>query len=217
MKNVMKLDNVVKIIKENTVLSGIELYMESGNVYGLVGRNGSGKTMLIRTMSGLLPPTSGEVLYNGKNIYGEGKDLCRIGITLDGVGLYPELTGFENLMELAKIKKQIGKEEVKTAIERVGLRPEDKRTYRKYSLGMKQRILIAQAIMEAPDVLLLDEPTNGLDEDGVRLVRQIIQQEKKRGCLTIVASHNKEDIEILADQVFQMAGGELRETEKREE
>ncbi len=214
MKNVLELKNVVKTIKENTVLEDINLYMESGKVYGLVGRNGSGKTMLIRTMSGLLKPTSGAVLYNSKDLYEKGADSCYIGITLDGVGLYPELTGLENLIQLAKIKKKVGKKEVIKAIERVGLKPEDKRTFRKYSLGMKQRILIAQAIMEEPDLLFLDEPTNGLDEEGVQLVRQIVQEEKERGCLVIIASHNKEDIEILCDKVIHISGGEIIEKQE---
>lgn len=130
-----------------------------------------------------------------------------VGITIDGVGLYPELTGKENLLQLAALKGVIGKKEVERAIERVGLDKNDKRTYAKYSLGMRQRILIAQAIMEAPRVLLLDEPTNGLDEQGIEQIRKIIIDEKERGCLVILASHSKEDIAMLCDQVFYVADG----------
>lgn len=205
--NTLELKQVSKTIKNSEILSDISLKLEAGKVYGLVGRNGSGKTMLIRTLSGLLKPSSGEVLYNGDDIYAMDLSDLRLGVVLDGVGLYPELTGFENLSRLSRIKKEIDSEQIKAAINRVGLSPDDKRTYRKYSLGMKQRILIAQAIMEMPDILLLDEPTNGLDEDGVSLVRNIVLEEAKRGCLVIIASHNQTDIELLCDCVYRISDG----------
>lgn len=129
------------------------------------------------------------------------------------MGLYPELTGLENLQYLAGLTKRIGVTEMKTALLRVGLDPKDKRPYRKYSLGMKQRLAIAQAIMEKPDVIMLDEPTNGLDEDGVAQIRSLILEEKQRGALILLASHNKEDIRLLADRLYRIESGVISQME----
>lgn len=200
---------VNKSIKNNQILSDIHLNLEQGVVYGFVGRNGSGKTMLFRALSGLMKIDSGEIIYKNKRLHKDMPVLPNLGITIENAGLYPEFTGFKNLQMLAKLNKKIGDEEIRRAIERVGLDPDDKRTFRKYSLGMKQRIIIAQAIMEAPDVIMLDEPTNSLDEDGVKLIRQVINEEKERGAMILLASHNKEDIKILADKVFYIDKGRL--------
>lgn len=200
---------VNKSIKNNQILSDINLTLEQGVVYGFVGRNGSGKTMLFRALSGLMKIDSGEIIYKNKRLHKDMPVLPNLGITIENAGLYPEFTGFKNLQMLAKLNKKIGDEEIRRAIERVGLDPDDKRTFRKYSLGMKQRIIIAQAIMEAPDVIMLDEPTNSLDEDGVKLIRQVINEEKERGAMILLASHNKEDIKILADKVFYIDKGRL--------
>jgi ABC-2 type transport system ATP-binding protein len=135
--------------------------------------------------------------------------LSNLGLIIENAGLYPELTGYKNLEMLAGLKGNIGRKEIVNAIERVGLDSDDKRSYKKYSLGMKQRIIIAQAIMEKPDILMLDEPTNALDEDGVREIRKILIEEKQRGALILLASHNKEDIKLLADTVFIMKNGRL--------
>lgn len=200
---------VNKSIKNNQILSDINLTLEQGVVYGFVGRNGSGKTMLFRALSGLMKIDSGEIIYKNKRLHKDMPVLPNLGITIENAGLYPEFTGFKNLQMLAKLNKKIGDEEIRRAIERVGLDPDDNRTFRKYSLGMKQRIIIAQAIMEAPDVIMLDEPTNSLDEDGVKLIRQVINEEKERGAMILLASHNKEDIKILADKVFYIDKGRL--------
>lgn len=200
---------VSKKIRKKEILSDINLHLQSGNVYGFVGRNGSGKTMLFRALSGLMKVDSGEVRLDDKILRKDIDILPNLGIVLENAGLYPEFTGFDNLEMLAKINEKIGKGEIETAIQRVGLDPSDKRSYRKYSLGMKQRIVLAQAIMERPDIIMLDEPTNALDEFGVEEIRQVILEEKKRGALILVASHNKEDIRILADQVFYMEQGHL--------
>lgn len=202
-------DHISKRIKNKLILSDINLQLISGNIYGFVGRNGSGKTMLFRALSGLMKVDSGKIRLDGKRLRKDMDILPNLGIVLENAGLYPEFTGFDNLEIFAKINKKIGKNEIKEAICRVGLDPEDKRSYRKYSLGMKQRIVLAQAIMEHPDILMLDEPTNALDEDGVNEIRQVILEEKERGALILVASHNKEDIRILADQVFYMEQGKL--------
>lgn len=205
-------DNISKKIGKKEILKNVSIQLENGNVYGFVGRNGSGKTMLFRALSGLMTISSGRILLDDKELHKDMRVLNNMGILIENAGLYPELTGFENLKLLAKLNKKIDDEQIKAAIRRVGLDPDDKRTFKKYSLGMKQRIVIAQAIMESPDILMLDEPTNALDEEGVELVRKIIKEEKERGAMILIASHNKEDIEILADKVFFISNGVLKES-----
>ena len=163
--------------------------------------------MLFRALSGLMKPDAGEVRYGEQVLHRDFSVLPGLGMVLENVGLYPELTGYKNLELLSRINKKIGEEEIREAIRRVGLDPADKRPYRKYSLGMKQRIVIAQAIMEKPEVLMLDEPTNSLDEGGVEEIRKIVKQEKERGAIVLLSSHNREDISLLADEVYQMEGG----------
>lgn len=202
-------NSINKSIRGKTILSDVSLRLKSGNIYGFAGRNGSGKTMLFRALSGLMRIDSGSILLDGKTLHKDFSVLPSLGIMLENAGLYPGLTGAENLLYLAGLTKRIGREEVVHAISRVGLDPEDKRTYRKYSLGMKQRLVIAQAIMEKPDVIMLDEPTNALDESGVEEIRKVILEEKERGALILVASHNKEDIRILADELYRVEGGRV--------
>ena len=207
-------DNVSKRIRGKTILDEISLEMFGGEIYGFAGPNGCGKTMLFRALSGLMSINSGKVRLDSRALHEDFSVLPSLGITLENVGMYPGLTGFQNLEYLAGIKGTIGPEEIKNAISRVGLDPSDKRTYRKYSLGMKQRLAIAQAIMEKPDVIMLDEPTNALDREGVALIREVILQEKKRGALVLIASHNAEDIRVLADVLYEMENGKIiRRTE----
>ena len=203
--------SISKSLKGKTILSDINLDLKSGTVYGFVGRNGSGKTMLFRALAGLMNIDSGEIVYQGKVLHKDISIPPNLGIVLENAGLYPEFTGFKNLQLLAKLNGKIDDNAIVEAIKLVGLDPYDKRTYRKYSLGMKQRIIIAQAIMEKPDIIMLDEPTNALDESGVSEIRNIILQEKERGALVLLASHNKEDITLLADKVYFMDNGLLSE------
>lgn len=202
-------ENLGKKINNKIILEGINLTLEGGKVYGFVGRNGSGKTMLFRAVSGLIKPDEGKVEYEGKVLYKDMDVLPDVGMIIENAGLYPEFTGKKNLEILAKINKKATSEDIVNSIKRVGLDPEDKRIFRKYSLGMKQRIIIAQAIMEKPNTILLDEPTNALDESGVKQVRQIIMEEKERGAIILIASHNKEDINLLADKVYYMEEGKI--------
>ena len=204
-------DNISKSIKNKVILHDINIEFESGKVYGIVGRNGSGKTMLFRALSGIMSVDSGEIRLDDKILHKDFNVLPNMGIVLENAGLYPELSGYDNLKYLADINKKIGKDEIVRTIERVGLDPKDKKSYRKYSLGMKQRIVIAQAIMEKPDILFLDEPTNALDESGVQEVRNIILEEKERGAIILLASHSREDIELLADEVYYMSAGKIKE------
>lgn len=207
----LTVENLCKKIKDRVILDNINLNLESGNVYGFVGRNGSGKTMLFRAVSGLINIDSGKVMLDEKELHKDMQVLPDMGIILENAGLYSEFTGRKNLQILAGIRKKNTPQEVDKAIERVGLDPNDKRTYRKYSLGMKQRIILAQAIMEHPSILFLDEPTNALDEDGVNRIRRIVAEEKERGSIVLLASHNKEDIEMLADKVYYMVDGRIRD------
>lgn len=201
------LKEVSKKIGNHTVLSNINLELKTRKVYGFVGRNGSGKTMLFRAISGLMKISSGEIKIDDLVLHRDISVVPNLGIVLENAGLYPEFTGIQNLRFFSKINKKIGESEIREAIDRVGLDPNDKRIVKKYSLGMKQRIVLAQAIMEKPDILLLDEPTNALDESGVELIRNIVEEEKQRGALILIASHNKEDIQLLCDKVYKMENG----------
>lgn len=203
--------HVTKIIRGKTILSDINLSLTSGTIYGFVGVNGSGKTMLFRALSGLMTISSGQITLDGKLLKKDFSVLPNLGILLENVSLYPNLTGYENLLYLAQFRNRAGKEAIEWAMARVGLNPEDKRKYGKYSLGMKQRLAIAQAVMEQPDILMLDEPTNGLDSDALESVRRLIQEEKARGALILLASHNQEDIRLLADHTYAICGGVLSE------
>lgn len=203
-------ENISKKIGGAIILDQISLELEGGNIYGFVGRNGSGKTMLFRALSGLIRIDQGQISLDGKVLHRDMRILPNLGIVIENAGLYPELTGFQNLKMLAKLKHRIGDQEITDAIRRVGLDPSDRRTFGKYSLGMKQRIVLAQAIMERPDILMLDEPTNALDENGVDMIREVILEEKKRGALILLASHNKEDIAKLADKVCQISDGKIQ-------
>jgi ABC-2 type transport system ATP-binding protein len=203
--------NAVKKIRDNTVIDNASLTLEGGKIYGFVGRNGSGKTMLFRAISGLIHIDSGSIEIDGKVLHRDIDALPSVGIAIENAGLFPEFSGYKNLKILAGIKKKISNSEIRNVITAVGLNPDDKRPIRKYSLGMRQRILIAQAIMENPDVLLLDEPTNGLDDKGVEDIRKLIAAQAEHGAIVCVASHNKEDISYLSDKIFRVDSGRVTE------
>lgn len=205
----LAVNNISKTIRKKVILDNISLSLRSGKIYGFVGRNGSGKTMLFRALSGLMRIDSGSIVWGGKTLHKDFSVLPGLGIILENAGLYPNLTGIQNLTYLAGLTKKIGPNEIIRAIDRVGLNPSDKRLYGRYSLGMKQRLAIAQAIMESPDVIMLDEPTNALDETGVAEIRDVILEEKERGALILVASHNKEDIQVLADEWYRVENGRV--------
>ncbi len=204
-------ENVSKKIRGKEILNDVNLMLESGMVYGFVGRNGSGKTMLFRALSGLMKINEGTITLDGKILHKDFNVLPSLGIVLENAGLYPNMTGMDNLRYLASMKKIIGDEEISQTVMRVGLNPKDKRVYRKYSLGMKQRLAIAQAVMERPDIIMLDEPTNSLDEFGVEEIRKIILEERERGAMVLLASHNKEDIHRLVDKLYRIENGRVFE------
>lgn len=205
----IEIENLYKIIRGQVVLNNINLTLEKGKIYGFIGSNGSGKTMLFRAICGLIKPSKGTIKIQGEILHKDISFPRDVGVIIESPGFWDHLTGFENLKLLSNIKGIIGDEEIKSTLERVGLKKEDSRIYKKYSLGMKQRLAIAQAIMESPCLLILDEPTNALDEDGVELIRNIILEENKRGATVLIASHNKEDINKLVDETFKLVDGEL--------
>ena len=191
----IQLENVTKRFKEHTVVDSVSMELVSGSVTGLKGINGSGKTMLMRLMCGLILPTEGRIMINGKEI---GKDMDfpdNLGLLIENPAFLDNYSGFANLKMLAEIRNIITDENIREVISRVGLDPDDKKKYKKYSLGMKQRLGIAGAIMEQPDILLLDEPTNALDTKGVEMLKNIVQEEKKRGALIVLTCHDAEILE----------------------
>lgn len=209
MAEVISLENVTKKFGNTTVLQHINIQFEEGRIYGIVGRNGSGKTVLFKLIVGYLSATTGKVKVCGKEI-GKDSDFAEnIGLIIENPGFLSGYTGYKNLEYLASIRRIIGKEEIRDSMRKVGLDPDNRKKVGKYSLGMKQRLGIAQAIMENPDILILDEPMNGLDKQGVEEVRKILLDLKNDGKTIVLASHNREDIEILCDEVYEMDRGLL--------
>ncbi len=207
----IEVNNISKTIKGNKVLDNISCKMENGKVYGLYGRNGSGKTMFMRSILGLIHMDSGSIKIDGAKIGKEIDFPKSVGAIIENPGFFGYATGFENLKLLSEIRGTISQEKIRETIRRVGLDDNDKRTVSKYSLGMKQRLAIAQAIMESPDLLVLDEPTNALDEEGVRIFYKIIKEEVSKGTLIVLSSHIKEDIENLSDVRIHMSDGKIQE------
>lgn len=204
------IENLSKTIKNNKILDNVNLTFESGHVYGLVGRNGSGKTMLLRAICGLIFPDSGKVIIDGKQLHKDISFPESCGIIIENTDLLPIFSAFDNLKMLSEIKNTANDNMIKSAIKSVGLDPDSKKKVKTFSLGMKQRLSIAQALFEDPDILLLDEPTNALDEDGVNDVRRILLEQKKKNKLIIIASHNKEDISLLSDTVISVSNGRFQ-------
>ena len=205
----IKISHVSKIIKNNPVIKDISMELQSGAVYGFKGINGSGKTMLMRLISGLIRPSQGEISMNGKIL---GKDISfpnSIGVFLENPAFLDAYSGFNNLKLLASIKSVASDDDIRNTLLRVGLDPDSNKKYKKYSLGMKQRLGIAAAIMEKPEIVILDEPTNSLDEDGVDLVKHIVRNEKERGALVIVSFHDEEILKGMSDEVFLLEQGRL--------
>ena len=200
-----------KVFGDRAVLHHISVSFEQQKIHGIIGRNGSGKTMLFKCILGLMPFTEGTILINGRRV-GRGIDVpTRIGMIIETPGFLPNYSGYENLRYLSLIQRNIGKGELETAMRLVGLDPKSRKWVCKYSMGMRQRLGIAQAIMEDPALLILDEPMNGLDNQGVSDMRKLFLELKARGKTTLLASHNKDDIEALCDHVYEMDAGRLKQ------
>lgn len=209
MGTVVRLEDYCKSFKSAEVLKNINLTLESGKVIGLKGKNGSGKTMLMRAISGLILPTSGKVYINDKELGRHISFPPSIGILIENPSFISNYTGFKNLKILASIQNRISDDEIRDAIRKVGLDPDDKRTFKKYSLGMKQRLGIAAAIMERPDIVILDEPTNALDEAGAGLIKGLLDELKANGSLIIIACHDTEELNYLSDEIYEIYDGEI--------
>lgn len=207
----IQLQNVTKRIKVNTVLDNVSYTFKSGFVYGLYGQNGSGKTMLLRAISGLINLDSGSIFIDGEKLHDKIEFPPETGIVIENMELLPECSAKRNIQMLAKIKNIADEKDIIFSLERVGLDPDSDKKVKKFSLGMKQRLNIAQAIFENQKIILLDEPTNALDEDAVQLIYKIIREEKSRGATIIVATHHKEDLKEVCDVILKIAEGKIVE------
>lgn len=205
----VEIKNYCKSIKSRPILNNVSYNFEYGKIYGIYGHNGSGKTMLLRAIAGLLVPDSGSVVIDGKVLHKDMSFPPSIGIVIENMNLLPQYNAFDNLKILGKIKKTATDEDITTALERVGLKSDLK--VKKFSLGMKQRLNIAQAVFEKQKIILLDESTNALDNDGVQLIYKLLKEEKERGALVVITTHHKEDLEEICDVVLKMTEGELHE------
>ena len=209
METCIEVQNVVKRFRDQVVLKTVSISFEKGQIHGIVGRNGSGKTVLFKCICGLMHPEEGVIFVNGKRV-GRDVDMPEdIGAIIEAPGFLPNYSGYKNLRFLANIRRKIGKEEILNVLKTVGLDPESRKHVGKYSLGMRQRLGIAQAIMEDPEILILDEPMNGLDNAGVQDIRALLLELKAQGKTILLASHNHEDIAALCDTVHEMDGGVL--------
>lgn len=207
--DIICIQHAVKKFKDTVVLNDVSVDFERGKIHGIIGRNGSGKTVLFKSICGFMPLTSGTVTVNGKIV---GKDIdipSDIGIIIEAPGFLANYSGFKNLKLLASIRRKITDAQIKEAMETVGLDCKSKKRVGKYSMGMRQRLGIAQAIMENPQILLLDEPMNGLDNRGVDDIRHLLLELRKNGKTILIASHSKEDIDLLCDTVHEMDAGIL--------
>jgi len=210
MSMIIEISELSKSFGNIEVLKNITVSFERGKIHGLIGRNGSGKTMLLKCICGMIPVTNGTIKVDGKLI---GKDVDipdNIGIIIETPGFLPEYSAFSNLRFLADINAKISNERIKNAISKVGLKPDDKKRVGKYSLGMRQRLGLAQALMEDPKLLILDEPMNGLDKDGVKDMRKYLLELRENGKTILIASHSAEDIDVLCDDVYEMDKGLLK-------
>lgn len=205
----IKVDNVTKIIKKVKVLDHVSLEFESGEITGLKGINGSGKTMIMRIISGLIRPTAGKVFINGRELKKEMDFPESIGVLIDSPAFLDGYSAYDNLRYMASVKNKVSGEEIKDLLKKVELADAGKKKYKYFSLGMKQRLGIAAAIMEHPDIILIDEPTNALDSKGVEMVKCILQQEKERGALIVLTCHDYSVLKELSDSIYFIEEGRV--------
>lgn len=206
----IEIDGLSKKIGNEIILDDINLEFVGGKIYGLIGRNGSGKSMLLKSICGFIKPDTGTIVVDKIDIYKEHTFPKNTAAVLDQSNYMPDLTGFENLKVLASIQNKIGDDEILSALESVNLISEKDKKFKKYSLGMKQKLAIAQALMESPNIIILDEPFNGLEEESANKIRNVLLNEKKKGKLIIIATHIKEDIDSLCDVLYQMKNGKIQ-------
>ena len=210
----IEIKKVSKKFKDIEVLKNVSMTLELGHIYGFTGHNGSGKTVLLKLICAFLEPTTGEILFDGKNVIKENSFPPSTRALIEKPNFLSDLTGYENLELLARIQNIIGEKEIEDTLKKVGLEEDKDKLYYKYSLGMKQKLGIAQVLMEDPQILILDEPFNGLDDESAKNIRQILLEEKKKGKLIILATHLKEDIELLCDELYKFDDGVVTKEEK---
>lgn len=203
----IELRNVSKVFKDVEVLKNINATFESGKIYGFIGRNGSGKSVLLKMICGFYDPTEGEILFDGVNVIKKKAFPPSTRALIEKPNFLPDLSGYENLELLASIQKLVGKEEILIALEKVNLIADKDKKFSKYSLGMKQKLGIAQVLMEDPTVMILDEAFNGIEEKTAIELRNLLKEEVKKDKIIIFASHIKEDIEVLCDEIYKLDGG----------
>lgn len=199
--------NLHKKIKKTIVLHDINLDMQPGKIYGLKGKNGSGKTMLMRALCGLIIPDGGNIIINGESLNHDIRVPRSIGALIENPSFLPNYTGYKNLLLLARLSGDINNQNIIKAMNSVGLDPDDTRTYKKYSLGMKQKLGIANAIMGEPDVIILDEPINALDEETIEKVKDTLLKLRDKGKIIITACHDREELEYLSDVIYEIKNG----------
>lgn len=208
-KKIVRVENVSLKIKDALILEHISLDFLSGNIYGLVGRNGSGKTMLMKAICGFVPVTEGKIIVFDKEIGKRDQFAENMGFIIETPGFLPNYTAYRNLAFLSSINGKIDKKRINEMLELVGLESAGKKKVGKFSLGMNQRLGLAQALIENPDLLILDEPFNGLDNDGVKQIRSLLMELRNKGKTIIMASHTQEDIDVLCDRVYRMDKGNI--------
>ena len=211
----IEVKQVSKEFKKQMVLKDINVTFESGNIYGLIGRNGSGKSVFLKLLCALYCPTTGEILFDGENVIKEKKFPPSTGALIEKPSFVGDLTGFENLKLLASIQKKIGEDEINEILKKVELYEEKDKKYSKYSLGMKQKLGIAQALMEDPEIIILDEPFSGVEDETACSLRKLLLEEKKKGKLIIVATHMKEDLDKLATITYRFQNGQMIKQENQ--
>lgn len=205
----IEIKNVTKKFKENIVIDNINMTLESGKIYGFIGRNGSGKSVLLKMLCAFYEPTSGEILFDGENVIKNKSFPKDTRAIIEGPNFLPDLTGEENLLLLADIQKKIGKKEIEETLKLVNLYEDKDKKYSKYSLGMKQKLGLAQVFMENPSVIILDEPFNGIEDKTALRLREYLKSEKKKKKLIIIATHIKEDIDELVDELYKFDEGKI--------
>lgn len=206
----IEIKKVSKKFKDIEVLKNVSMTLELGHIYGFTGHNGSGKTVLLKLICAFLEPTTGEILFDGKNVIKENSFPPSTRALIEKPNFLSDLTGYENLELLARIQNIIGEKEIEDTLKKVGLEEDKEKLYYKYSLGMKQKLGIAQVLMEDPEILILDEPFNGLDENSIKNIRKNLLKEKEKGKLIILAIHDKEDIKVLCDEIYKFNDGTVK-------
>jgi ABC-2 type transport system ATP-binding protein len=209
METVIEVKDVTKNVKGKNLIQNITFQVKKGSIIGIIGRNGSGKTVLMKCICGFMKPSSGKIIVNGKQVGENAKLASNMGILIENPGFLSNYSGYRNLKFLADIERKIGKKEIREYMKLVGLDPDNRKPVKHYSLGMRQRLAIAQSIMEEQDIVILDEPMNGLDNMGVNDMRQLFLKLKEQGKTILLTSHMKEDIDILCDEVYRMEAGNL--------